>query len=198
MALTAGYNALSLPKILVIPAFFPNRWNRYEYSLSLRIRDQYMALFFFWFFVVRFTLRPVSHAATECTCTPIEAFTRRFSWRSTIFSYYFFLLMSFVLYFSYRGGSQNVKTNGDIRRICFSRYRYRDTCITILVSSCETNLIFSPDFTTVSFLSFFFFFFYYYYFFNPVVSRARTETIENARKINTSRDNRSVFVSFTD
>ena len=67
--------------------------------------------------------------------------------------------MSFVLYFSYRGGSQNVKTNGDIRRICFSRYRYRDTCITILVSSCETNLIFSPDFTTVSFLSFFFFFF---------------------------------------
>ena len=197
MALTAGYNALSLPKILVIPAFFPNRWNRYEYSLSLRIRDQYMALFFFWFFVVRFTLRPVSHAATECTCTPIEAFTRRFSWRSTIFSYYFFLLMSFVLYFSYRGGSQNVKTNGDIRRICFSRYRYRDTCITILVSSCETNLIFSPDFTTVSFLSFFFFF-YYYYFFNPVVSRARTETIENARKINTSRDNRSVFVSFTD
>lgn len=63
--------------------------------------------------------------------------------------------MSFVLCFSCRGNSQNVKTNGDIQRICFSRYRYRDTCITIRVSSCEINLILFPDFTTVSFLFFF-------------------------------------------
>lgn len=65
--------------------------------------------------------------------------------------------MSFVLCFSRRGNSQNVKTNGAIQRICLSRYRYRDTCITIRVSSCEIDLIFFPDFTTVSFLLFFFF-----------------------------------------
>lgn len=60
--------------------------------------------------------------------------------------------MSFVLYISYRGDSQNVKTNSDIQGIW-----YRDTCITIRVSLCEIDLIFFPDFTTVSFFFFFIF-----------------------------------------